>query len=667
MSKKIEKTYDIENKENDYKIDKHYNDNGNLKVDWKNIPTIDNLNDEMQSGENELMAQLSKIIEWHSYRDGEINFDTSDNGSKFVYRLVKKQSTWQYPNLEAALTQNDALFELSDSMPMNRLALFQLQDLLNFQFTKENDYDDFLTRYIAKTVDDGTSIIKISWDREIKRDELIIPIEEYDMDTYTDIISPNNGDGSMTVVREIVVRNQPVFEFCDIENVTIDPSAKGDISKAKYVRHRFRSTLSDLKEDGRYFNLSKLTVGDLAVVPEDFSLTAELDWLQSNGVAHIPNKELIVNEYWGYYDIDNDGVSEPVVISWINETIVRMEKNPYPLHELPFELVQCLPKVNSNYGDSPTDLITDNQDIISAILRGVIDLTGKKALGQKIYRKGAFDRYNRHKLQAGEDCEINPEHNPQEAIYTQNFEDIPQIVPWLIGTFNNEAESLTGVKAFSSNGITGDSMGSTATGVRSAVDAVSKREASILRRLASGLKKLAIKVARLDIELLSDEEIMLKTGSEQLFIERTQYQPLFGMNINISSPEIRAAKAERLAFLLQTTGNNMDERERRIYQAQISRLDGEESMSKAILNFKPQPDQFMQEMQQLQLEEQKAKIYKEKAQAEHYLAMAKQAGSKADLDDLEFTRKIDGSEATEDVAKQATIEKIKQESKNDTK
>ena len=669
MNKKIEKSYDIENKENDYDIDKHYKDGTNgLSIDWKNIPTIDNIVDDMSSGEQELSSQLRKLIEWHEYRDGEINFEPSESGSRFVYKLVKKQATWQYPNLEAALVQNDALFELSDSMPMNRLSLFQLQDLLNFQFTKENDYDDFLTRYINKNVDDGTCIVKVAWDKDISREEINIPIESYEPDMFDDIISTDNGDGSMTVVKEIVVGNKPTFEFCDLENIVIDPSAKGDISKAKYVNHRFESTLSSLKDDGRYYNLDKLTVGDLATAPEGLSLASGLEWLSSNDSTHIPNKTLIVNEYWGYYDIDNDGISEPIVISWVNETIIRMEENPYPLKELPFVLTQCLPRVDSNYGDSPTELIMDNQDVISAVMRSVIDLTAKKAIGQKISRKGAFDRINKSLLHAGEDCEINPEHNPQDAIYTQNFEDIPQIVPWLIGTFNNEAESLTGVKAFSSGGITGDSLGNTATGVRSAMDAVSKREASILRRLASGLKKLAVKVARLDIELLSDEEIMLKSGTDKLFIERTQYQPLFGMNIDISSPEVRASKAERLAFLLQTTGNNMDERERRIYQAQISRLDGQETMSKQILDFQPQPDPFQQQMEQLQLEEQKAKIRKENAQAMHYEAMAKQANSKADLDDLEFTETMDGSKDTKEVTKQATIERIKQENKtNDAK
>ena len=645
---KIKETYNIENKETDYKIEKAYSGSPNLVVNWKNVPPIDVLKEEIQDGEKELAYQLTKIQEWHSYRDGEINFVTNDSKSRFVYRLVKKQATWQYPNLESAFLSDDKLLLLSDSMPMNRSALFQMQDLLNYQFTKENNVVDFINRFVRKTVDDGTCIIKLSWDRLTKKRETIIPIDDYEeTDNIIDIVSENNGDGTMTVLQEFILKNQPIYEFCDIENIVIDPNCKGNISKARYVLHRFESTLSELKQDGRYSNLNKLTVGDLETIPEDYNRLSSLETLASNGISHIPNKTLIVNEYWGYYDIDGDGISEPVIVSWVNNTILRMEENPYPLQELPFVLVQCLINTDSVYGDSPTELIKDNQDIISATLRGSIDLFAQKAIGQKITRKGAFDLINKELLQAGEHCEVNAEHDPATAVFTTNYDDIPQTVPYFINFFNQEAESLTGIKAFSTNGISGDSMGSTATGVRSAVDAISKREASILRTMANGIIELAIKTARLDIELLSDEEIMLKTGTDEMVIPRDQYQPFFGMTIDISTPQVRLSKADRLAFLLQTVGNNMDEKERRLYQAQISRLEGSETMAKDIIEFEPEPNPLQEKIQQLEIQEKEAKIKREEAMANYYIAMAKQAGSDKDLKDLEFKQKIENPDTGE--------------------
>ncbi len=68
--------------------------------------------------------------------------------------------------------------------------------------------------------------------------------------------------------------------------------------------------------------------------------------------------------------------------------------------------------------------------------------------------------------------------NPESAFYLHKFPEIPQSAAVMLEIQNNDAESLTGVKAFSS-GISGSALGSTATGVRSALDATSKRDLDI--------------------------------------------------------------------------------------------------------------------------------------------------------------------------------------------
>jgi hypothetical protein len=259
---KVEQREEIEDKELDYNIENVYKDSGELATDWKNIPRIDNLLDEVRAGETELSKQLHKITKWASYLDGDIMFEASKGRSRFVYKLVRKQLEWQYPSAEEPFLSSTRLFEFDDSIPMNPMALMQLQNLANYQFTKETDRVDFITRYIRKTINDGTSIIKISWDREIVQEESVIEAVQYQEEDWDDILA-QNPDGTLTVVKNQIVSNKPVFEFCDIENTIIDPSAKGNIKDARYVLHRFESTLSQLKEDGRYFNLHKLTIEDL--------------------------------------------------------------------------------------------------------------------------------------------------------------------------------------------------------------------------------------------------------------------------------------------------------------------------------------------------------------------------------------------------------------------
>jgi hypothetical protein len=66
------------------------------------------------------------------------------------------------------------------------------------------------------------------------------------------------------------------------------------------------------------------------------------------------------------------------------------------------------------------------------------------------------------------------------------YPEIPRSAIEVLQMQNNDAEALTGVKAFT-KGISGQALGVTATGIRSALDATSKRELGILRRFSNGL------------------------------------------------------------------------------------------------------------------------------------------------------------------------------------
>ena len=69
--------------------------------------------------------------------------------------------------------------------------------------------------------------------------------------------------------------------------------------------------------------------------------------------------------------------------------MIRLEENPYPDKKLPFVIVQFLPSnENSIYGEPLAELLKDNQDIVGAVQRGMIDLFGNSANGQQGIVKG---------------------------------------------------------------------------------------------------------------------------------------------------------------------------------------------------------------------------------------------------------------------------------------
>ena len=173
-------------------------------------------------------------------------------------------------------------------------------------------------------------------------------------------------------------------------------------------------------------------------------------------------KKVIAYEYWGFYDINDDGSLEPIVATWIGSTLIRMEKNPFPDGKLPLVVVPYMPRKRELYGEADAELLGDNQAILGATMRRMIDLLGRSANGQRGYPKGMLDTLNRRRYDDGQDYEYNPmQGNPSQAIMEHKFPELPQSAIVMTQMQNQEAEALTGVKAFS-GGVTGEAYGDVA-------------------------------------------------------------------------------------------------------------------------------------------------------------------------------------------------------------
>ena len=220
---------------------------------------------------------------------------------------------------------------------------------------------------------------------------------------------------------------------------------------------------------------------------------------------------------------------------------------------------------------------------------------------------------------------------------------------------NNDAEALTGVKAFT-QGISGQALGVTATGIRSALDATSKRELGILRRLSNGLNQIGRKVISMNAEYLEYEEMIRITNEKFVAINRNDLGGKYDIKLNISTAEADTEKAQELSFMLQTMGNNMPPEMSQMVLSDIAKLRKMPELAKKIAEYQPQPDPMAQQKAQLELQLLQAQIANEQAKAQENsvdvgLKQAKTATeqakargmhSKSDLDDLDFVNKESG-------------------------
>jgi len=458
--------------------------------------------------------------------------------------------------------------------------------------------------------------------------------------------------------------NRPTVEVCDYRNVIIDPTCKGDIDKASFVIYNFESSMADLRKDPKYTNIDEINVNNHSPLAEPDHGTEDSSNFTFSDEAR---KKVVVYEYWGYWDTDGSGVVRPIVASWVGDTLIRMEENPFPDKKIPFVTVHYLPKRRSTRGEPDGALLEDNQKIMGATLRGMIDIMGRSANGQMGMRKDALDAVNRRRWQNGENYQFNGNVDPRQAMYMHTFPEIPQSAMLMMQSQNQEAEALTGVKSYS-QGVSGSALGDVAAGVRGALDAASKRELGILRRLSNGLCKIGMKIMAMNAEFLDEREVVRITDDEFEVINKDKLAGHYDLKLDISTVEEDEKKAQEMAFMLQTMGNNMDPELSNIILSDIARLRKMPALAKRIADWKPQPDPHQQEMQQLEKQKLLAEIREiDSRTAENYAeaqvdeAKASESQSKTDKNNLEFVEQESG------VTQERDLEKIARQSQEQAK
>ena len=597
--------------------------------------------------------QLQK--EWLAKRDMWLNESYGnpygnevDNKSKIVSKDIKKQIEWLIPSAADPFLSTSDVIKCTPITAEDTLSARQNELLLNTQFCRKFSRFNFINKAIRVLATEGTLVIQTGWDYEDKEVEEEVEIAV--VDKY----------GNTIIRKEIqkvtkVIKNQPTAIVCRNEDIFIDPTCMDDMDKCQFIIHRYESDLSTLKADGRYKNLDKIDTNSGGYDP-DFDAQDKTEFKFEDKAR----KKVLVYEYWGNYDVNNDGITEQIVCAWVGDTIIRLEDNPYPDKKPPFIVVPFSSIPFQMYGEALAENIGDNQKVKTAITRGIIDNMAKSNNGQIGIRLGALDLANRKKFLQGKNFEFK---GTPADFWQGSFNQIPGSVFDMLQLMNNEIESQTGVNAFS-KGLTGNSLGSSATAARGMLDATALRRLHLVRNIAENLvKPLMRKWMAYNSEFLEEEEVVRVTNEEYVPVRRDDLEGKVDIDITISTYEEANARSQELGFMLQTLGNSIPFELTQLILSEIVKLGRMPELEKALREYKPQPDPVQEqikqlEVQKLQLENNKLmaeiqdlsaragenevdmKLKEYKAQVE--AAKARALHSKADLDDLAMLMKDEG-------------------------
>jgi hypothetical protein len=657
-------------------------------TDWANEPTCEQLKQDFANCKSSHDTHALRIKEWKESAEGKDAPKKVKGRSSVQPKLVRRQAEWRYSALSEPFNSSEDLFAVAPVTFEDGNSARQNQTVLNWQFRTKIDRVALIDDLVRSDVDEGTAIIRVGWCRYTKKEKQMVPVWAYypagpeDMQkiqsayqlkqsnprAYNESVDPAIQEslnytlekrapfvavqaGEEEVEVDVVVENYPTAEVINPLNLYWDPTCGSNFNKATFAIFSFETSQAELKkEPDRYKNLEYVNwEGATTVLDADHQPNS----IDTNFNFTDPmRKRVVAYEYWGLWDIHKTGELVPIVATYLEGVIIRMELNPFADKKPPFILVPYMPIKRQAVGEADAALLQDNQKVLGAVTRGMIDLLGRSANSQQGFAKGMLDSVNRRRFETGQDYEFNPNVNPAMGHIQHTYPEIPQSAIVMLQLQNQEAEALTGVKAFS-GGLSGEAYGDVAAGIKGILDAAAKREMAILRRLAKGVKEMGRKIADMNAMFMSEEETIRVTNTEFVTVKREDLAGNFDLKVDISTAEIDNAKVQDLAFMLQTIGPKADFKFVKMILIEIARLKRMPELVKQLQDYEPQPDPLLEKLKELQVQKEAKEIEKLQSEIDLNRAKMQQAIADAHQTSLDAIEQETGTKHARELEKQA--------------
>ena len=625
-----------------------------LQKDWKKEPELAELKKDFDLVKSNHDTEVAKITKARNLKniEGGAKLAKIAGRSNVQPKLIRKNNEWQYASLANPFLSTEDVFNAYPVSAEDVYAAEQNGLLLNYQFNNKLRKVKFINDLVHDCVDNGVVFARVGWKTVTSQIVENTPVfsytvaQDFDMPyleglaklqneqpnefmayaTEEDKESLNSTlrNNAPTIAKlerydetpkEVLVHNHPEVTVVDYRNLYVGPCYNGDITTAEFVIYSYETSIADLRKDGKFTNLDSIENKSETILADNDHTPSKFYEDGSNFALKDDRQRIVAYEYWGNYDINDDGIFVAITATWVGSTLVHLDRNPFPDQLHPFVAACSNHITNSVYGEADAHVLEDNQAIVGAVTRGMIDLMGRSANAQTGVRSDALDPVNLRKFNNGENYMYRPNvADPRSMMVTHTYPEIPAAAFNMIQYQQNEAESMSGVKAFNSS-LSGNSLGDTATAVRGVLDATAKRESNIQMRIAECIIAIGKKIIAMNGEFLSETEVIRVTGSKFVTVRRDDLAGNFDLRLSISTAEADNAKAEELAFMLQTTGNTLDFSITQHILVEICKLRKMPSLAQKIEQYMPQPDPMAQRKAQLENLLLEAKIMEAQANA----------------------------------------------------
>lgn len=486
-------------------------------------------------------------IKAQRYYDGEVDIGYEDGRSRVVATKVRDTVRAIKPSLMRVFLSTARPVEFVPHGPEDVMMAEQATDYVHYEFQRSNGYrvlnDAFHDALIKKQ-----GIVKAYWQNMASAE--IYTYSNLSDDEYTFLVQ----DDDVTVLEHTVEQEmsmddqgmeieQPVhsakvsraeshgqlhIESVPPEEFFVDRNAR-DLNDAYVVAHRTEMRAGDLIEMGFdpevVLDLDSFDAGTEMVEAERYERQGYED--DYTDQASDPAMRLVtVTEAYMRMDVDGTGV--PVLHRFLCGGTKYNLLDVEPADEIPFAKFEIDPEPHTFYGRSIADLVMEDQDAATAILRGILDnvaMTNNPRIGIVDGAVNIDDVLNN---------EIGAIVRMRQAGAVQDLA-VPFTAGQTLGALtylDQLVEGKTGVSR-ASMGLDPDAMQSTTkAAVQATVQAAAGQVEVMVRNLADGARDLFGIMLRL-LHKNMDSKAMMRMNGQFVPVDPTAFDIDMDVSVNV--------------------------------------------------------------------------------------------------------------------------------------
>ena len=331
-----------------------------------------------------------------------------DGRSQFVDSTVMDTIEWIKPSLMRVFAGGDEMVKFTPVGPEDVPMAQQATDYVNYVFTKMNPGWSILYAWFTDALLSKNGIVKVWWEEDsteereeyfgLTDDELnsLLSDENVEVIEHTeDILEQDNGMGGITAepAHDITIKRTIVHGQVRVENVPPDEfliaRESKTIEESRFVCHRVKKTLSDLRE--MYGDIDPADLGsadDMGDFTTERRARYAFDNSDNFGFNSSETEEAL-KTYWLHEnylktDYDGDGIAELRKVSIVGSYVLENDAVDY----IPFVSITPISIPHKFFGLSVADLVMDLQLIKSTLMRNLMDNAYNQNFGRYAVLEG---------------------------------------------------------------------------------------------------------------------------------------------------------------------------------------------------------------------------------------------------------------------------------------